>query len=57
MPPLSTDVTNDNNKTSSALFELNLDQFTVFADNNTFSNSTASLLNLSTLSIPPPYKK
>ena len=57
MPPSSTDVIDDNNKTSSALSELDSDQFTVFTGNNPSSNSTVSLLNLSTLSIPPPHKK
>ena len=57
MPPSSTDITNDNNKTSFTLFKLNLDQFTISTNNNASSNSTASLLNLFTLSTPSPRKK
>ena len=57
MPPLSTDVTNNDNETSSALSELNSDQFTIFANNDASSNSTTSLLNPFTLFTPPPYKK
>ena len=57
MPPSSTDVTDDDNKTSFALSELNSDQFTISADNNASSNSTVSLLNLFTLSTPSPHKK
>ena len=57
MPPSSTDVTNDDNKTSSVLSELNSDLFTVSANNNAPSDSTVSSLNLSTLPTPPPRKK
>ena len=57
MPPLFTDITNNDNKTSSNLSKLDSDQFTIFADNNAFSNSTVSLLNLSILFISPLYKK
>ena len=42
MPSLFTDVTNDDNKTSSILFKLNLDQFTTSAGNNAANNSTIS---------------
>ena len=57
MPPSSTDVTNDDNETSSALSKLDSDQFTISADNDASSDSTASSLNLSTPSTPPPRKK
>ena len=57
MPPSSTDVTDDDNETSSALSELDSDQFTVSADNDASSDSTASSLNPSTPSTPPPRKK
>ena len=57
MPPLSTDVIDNNNKISFALFKLDSDQFTIFVNNNAFSNFTISLLNLFILFTPSPYKK
>ena len=57
MPPSSTDVTDTDNKTSSTLFKLNLDQFTTFTSNNAANNFTVSLLNLFTPFSPQPCKK
>jgi len=48
MPPSSPIDINDDTKASSALFELNSNQFTHSADNKASSNSTASSLNTST---------
>jgi hypothetical protein len=57
MPPSSTNITNDDNKTSSVLSDLDSDQFTISAGNNAPNNSTASLLNPSTSPSPVPCKK
>src|SRR5437016_5758066 len=57
MPPLFTNVIDDNNETSFALSKLNSDQFTVFADNDAFSAFTASSLNPFILFTPLFYKK
>ena len=57
MPPSSTDVTDNNNKTSSVLFKLDLDQFTTSTSNNASNNSTISSLNLSTSPSSVPCKK
>jgi hypothetical protein len=57
MPPLSTNITDDDNKTSSIFFDLDSDQFIIFTSNDAPNNSTVSLLNLFTLPSPVPYKK
>ena len=57
MPPSSTDITDDDNETSSVLSKLDSDLFTIFTDNDISSNSTASLLNPFTLPTPPLCKK
>lgn len=57
MPPSSTDVTDDDNETSSSLSELDSDQFTVSAGNNDSSNSTASSSNPPTSPALLPRKK
>jgi hypothetical protein len=46
MPSLSTNITDDNNIFTSAILELNLDQFTYFSNSNTLNNSTLSTLGI-----------
>jgi hypothetical protein len=49
MPLSFINVTDDDNKTSSVLSDLDLDQFIIFTGNNAPNDSTVSLLNPSTL--------
>ena len=57
MPPLSTNITDNNSETFFILSKLNSDQFTTFASNNAFNNFTVSLLNPSTSPSSVPCKK
>ena len=55
MPLSSTNVTDNNNISSSAISELDSNQFTYFGNNNILSNSTPN--TLSATSSQPPYRK
>ena len=57
MPPLSPIDIDDDTEASSALSELDSDQFTYSADNKASSDSTASSLNVSTSQLPRKKRK
>ena len=55
MPSLSTNITDDDNISTSAILKLDSDQFTYFSDGDTLSNSVPSTLGITSSQLP--YKR